>query len=152
MNGSIHIYSVYHRLMLTHSPTELYSCNLGGFHLTKRDIPNYRRPIVGSPSLNMSWQVSRGEGCQLVVEIAVWQCVNNLRPKLDYNRVCDRTFTIFLIPYITPWFVFNMLVCYSLNVSVLLLHHIYKFLIWANFAWINYDTVNHFSALAIPVN
>ena len=46
-NGSVLIYSKYHRPMLTHSPTELYPCPLGDFHLTKRGISNYRRPIAG---------------------------------------------------------------------------------------------------------
>ena len=33
--------------MLAHPHTELYPRPLGGFHLTKRDMPNYRGPIVG---------------------------------------------------------------------------------------------------------
>ena len=44
--GSIHLYNIYHRLMFVHSLTELYPRPLGGFHLTKRDIPKCRHPIV----------------------------------------------------------------------------------------------------------
>ena len=46
-NDSLHVYSIYHRVMLTHSHTELHPRPLGGFQLTKRDMPNHRRPIVG---------------------------------------------------------------------------------------------------------
>ena len=80
---------------------------------------NYRRPIV---SMSLSEHVmtsDRGEGCQLMVETAMWHGVNKLCPKLDRDRVSDRVFTIFLFPYITLSFVLNMLRLYSLNVSLI---------------------------------
>ena len=57
-NGSIHIYSIYHRLMLAHWHTELYPHPLVGFQLTKSDIPNYRHPIVG---MSLSEHVMTGQ-------------------------------------------------------------------------------------------
>ena len=42
-----YIYSIYHRLTLAHSHTELYPHPLEGLQLPKRDIPIYRRPIAG---------------------------------------------------------------------------------------------------------
>ena len=46
----------------------------------------------------------------LVAGLAVWKFVNNLSQKLNYNRVCDRASTIYLIPYIFPSFVLNLLI------------------------------------------
>ena len=65
-NGSIHIYSIYHRLMHAKSSTELHRRFLVGFLLTKRDISNYRRPIAGvslsepvkSMTSQRKWRVS----------------------------------------------------------------------------------------------
>ena len=47
VNGSIHIYSIYHRIMHAQSPTELYYRLFVGFLLTKREISNDLRPIAG---------------------------------------------------------------------------------------------------------
>ena len=47
---SIHIYSIYHRLILAHLPTELYPLPLVEFLLTKFDISNYLRLIAVGPS------------------------------------------------------------------------------------------------------
>ena len=41
------MYSNYHGLILAHSYTEPYRRPIGGFYHTERDIPNYRRSIVG---------------------------------------------------------------------------------------------------------
>ena len=94
-NGGMHIYSIYHGLVLANLPTELYRRPLVGFVLNKRDLSNYLRPNAVCLSLNMSWRVSRGGGCVQVAGIAVWQCVNILSQILNCNRICDRAFTVY---------------------------------------------------------
>ena len=46
-NGSIYIFSIYHRLTHAHSPTEIYRRPLVGFPLIECYISNHRRPIAG---------------------------------------------------------------------------------------------------------